>query len=124
MSYRSLVLVVLLALWPLSVRADEQPPSALEVGASVATCMARVRYAPDEEGVEVQGTVHEVTLIEQARPFVVLHRRDFDPAKEPWLANQTFQPPMAFDVVGKNDEGYRRETLRYAYDCFNRVMYP
>jgi hypothetical protein len=123
MSYRSLVLVVLLALWPLNTRADEQPPSALEIGASVATCMTRARQYPPGGGVELQGTVDEVTLIEDARPFVVLHRRDFDPAREPWLANQPIQPPMAFDVPSGNDTGNRRETVRYAIYCFNPLVY-
>jgi hypothetical protein len=54
----------------------------------------------------------------------VLSRRDFDPATEPWLANQPVQPPVAFEVIGLNTASYRGETIRYALDCFNRVVYP
>jgi hypothetical protein len=90
--------------------------------------MHQARNYPPGEGVELLGNVYEVTLSERARPFLVLHRRDFDPAKEPWMANQIYQPPMAFDVVGQTNnpeiEERRLAALKYAGHCFDQVMYP
>jgi hypothetical protein len=121
---RTLLLVVLLALWPMSARAEELHPNALEVGASVATCMTEARIYPPDGGVELRGNIHEATLFEHGGAFVTLHRRAFNPIEEPEMANQPIQPPMAFDVTAGDDSVSRRETLRYALDCFDRVVFP
>ncbi len=116
-----LLLVVAVALLPSAVGAQGPRPNALEVGAGVATCMTEGRIYPPEGGVAVYGTIHQVTLIEDGLAFATIRRRVFDPAQEPWLANDPEQPPMTLDPLIEVDEMGMRETLRYAVNCFGKV---
>ena len=120
-------LLVLLVLLPPSARAEERPPNALEVGASIAACMEERGLLPSGESIEVHGTIHEVTLIYRVRPFAVLHRRDFDAGIDPWLAYQTSMPPMAFDMVGNNrTDAQRNKIVGDAGACYIQTpgLYP
>ena len=120
-------ILVLLVAWPKDARAEDRPLNALEVGASIATCMEERGLLPSGESIEIQGTIHEATLIYRVRPFAVLRRRDFDAGTDPWLAYQIHKPPLAFDMVGNNrTDPQRSRIVGDAGTCYIQTpgLYP
>jgi len=111
---RTLVLVVLLALWPGVAGAAERRPNALEAGAGVATCMTALRrYDPPEEGVSLRGNVHRAILIEDGVDFAVIE----PDATELWMNVTSLTIPAA----NEHDELYAREQMRYAITCLGNM---
>jgi hypothetical protein len=119
------LLFAMLLLLPGDIRAQgSRGTTPLEVGASIAACLAENRkYGPSDPGPEIRGNVREALLLENGELFAAILRGVPEP-QDMVAPVDPISPPIVVTPLAMNrPEMYRRELLRATGLCLT-VVYP